>query len=140
MQKTKFNKFFILITGIINTIIADSWSKRSLLILSLLFGFYFTNSFLSYLLDKSVNTIFLAILILLIMELSIRSSLIPRFSKFSIILISINNFRIGSTYALILEAYKLGSWFCLIRFFFWCFIHWIYKSLSSACKNWFSYW
>ena len=106
MQKTKFRKFIEMLVNTLNPIIADSWSKRSVLILSLLFGFYFTNSLLSFLLDKSVNTIFLAILILFIMELSIRTSLI---SKFSTIVLSINNFRIGSTYALILEAFKLGS-------------------------------
>ena len=67
MQKTKFREFIDSLIFIINPIISDSWSKRSLLLLSLLFGFYFTNSFLSFLLDKSVNTIFLAIIILLIM-------------------------------------------------------------------------
>tara|TARA_Y100001968_G_C18850860_1_gene478055 strand:+ start:37 stop:357 length:321 start_codon:yes stop_codon:yes gene_type:complete len=106
MQKTKLKKFVNSLVSIINPIISDNWSKRSILLLSLLFGFYFTNSLLSFLLDKAVNTIFLAIIILLIMELSIRSSLI---SKFSLIIMSINNFRVGSTYALILEAYKLGS-------------------------------
>ena len=106
MQKTKFREFIDSLIFIINPIISDSWSKRSLLILSLLFGFYFTNSFLSFLLDKSVNTIFLAIIILLIMELVIRSYLIP---KLTIPVMIINNIRIGSTYALILEAYKLGS-------------------------------
>ena len=106
MQKTKFREFIDSLIFIINPIISDSWSKRSLLILSLLFGFYFTNSFLSFLLDKSVNTIFLAIIILLIMELAIRSYLIP---KLTIPVMIINNIRIGSTYALILEAYKLGS-------------------------------
>ena len=106
MQKTKFRKFIDSLIFIINPIISDSWSKRSLLLLSLLFGFYFTNSFLSFLLDKSVNTIFLAIIILLIMELVIRSYLIPRLT---IPVMIINNIRIGSTYALILEAYKLGS-------------------------------
>ena len=106
MQKTKFREFINSLIIIINPIISDSWSKRSLLILSLLFGFYFTNSFLSFLLDKSVNTIFLAIIILLIMELVIRSYLIP---KLTIPVMIINNIRIGSTYALILEAYKLGS-------------------------------
>ena len=106
MQKTKFREFIDSLIFIINPIISDSWSKRSLLLLSLLFGFYFTNSFLSFLLDKSVNTIFLAILILLIMELVIRSYLIP---KLTIPVMIINNIRIGSTYALILEAYKLGS-------------------------------
>ena len=106
MQKTKFREFIDSLIFIINPIISDSWSKRSLLLLSLLFGFYFTNSFLSFLLDKSVNTIFLAIIILLIMELVIRSYLIP---KMTIPVMIINNIRIGSTYALILEAYKLGS-------------------------------
>ena len=106
MQKTKFREFIDSLIFIINPIISDSWSKRSLLLLSLLFGFYFTNSFLSFLLDKSVNTIFLAIIILLIMELVIRSYLIP---KLTIPVMIINNIRIGSAYALILEAYKLGS-------------------------------
>ena len=106
MQKTKFREFIDSLIFIINPIISDSWSKRSLLLLSLLFGFYFTNSFLSFLLDKSVITIFLAIIILLIMELVIRSYLIP---KLTIPVMIINNIRIGSTYALILEAYKLGS-------------------------------
>ncbi len=106
MQKTKFREFIDSLIFIINPIISDSWSKRSLLLLSLLFGFYFTNSFLSFLLDKSVNTIFLAIIILLIMELVIRSYLIP---KLSVPVMILNNIRIGSTYALILEAYKLGS-------------------------------
>lgn len=106
MQKTKFRELLASLVIIINPIISDTWSKRSILLLSLLFGFYFTNSFLSFLLDKSVNTIFLAITILLIMELIIRSYLI---SKSSILVTLINNIRIGSTYALILEAYKLGS-------------------------------
>ena len=109
MQKTKFKAFVNNLVRLVNPIVVDSWSKRSILLLSLLFGFYFTNSFLSFLLDKSVNTVLLALSILLIMELSIRSSLISHFSKFSIIIMSLNNFRIGSTYALILEAYKLGS-------------------------------
>ncbi len=109
MQKTRFRKLIESIILFINPLIADSWSKRSILLLSILFGFYLTNSFLSYLLDKSVNTIFLAIIILLIMEIVIRLMLFSNFSKLSIIILTINNFRIGSTYALILEAFKLGS-------------------------------
>ncbi len=106
MQKTKFRKVIVSVLRSINPIISDSWGNRSILLLSLLFGFYFTNSLLSFLLDKSVNTIILGIIILLLMEISIRSYLI---SKFSRIFISLNYLRIGSTYALILEAFKLGS-------------------------------
>ncbi len=109
MQKTKFRKLLDSLVKIFNPIVAESWSKRSILLLSLLLGFYLTNSLLSFLLDKTVNTIFLAIFILLIMELLIRISTISTFSKLSVIIMSLNNFRIGSTYALILEAYKLGS-------------------------------
>ena len=109
MQKTKFKQFVDTFIRAINPFIADSWSKRSIMLLSLLLGFYFTNSILSFLLDKSINTILLAIIILLIMEISIRSTLLSKITKLSIIIISINNYRIGSTYALILEAFKLGS-------------------------------
>ena len=109
MQKTKFRQFVNSVGIFINPIVSETWSNRSILVLSLLFGFYSTNSTLSYLLDKSVNKTFIAIIIILIMEITIRSSLIPKFSKLSIIINSINNFRIGSTYALILEAFKLGS-------------------------------
>ena len=109
MQKTRFRDFVYSLVVIFNSFVSDSWTKRIILLLSLLSGFYFTNSLISFLLDKSVNTIFLAIIILLIMELSIRSLLFSRFSKISLILLAINNIRIGSTYALILEAFKLGS-------------------------------
>jgi len=109
MQKTKFRRFLDELNQIINSIVTDSWSKRSALLISLLSGFYFTNSLLSFLLDKSVNTILIAILILITMELLIRLKQITNLFKISLIMITVNNFRIGSTYALILEAYKLGS-------------------------------
>ena len=109
MQKTKFRELMDSILLIINPIISDSWSKRSILLLSVLSGFYFTNSLISFLLDKSINTIFLSITILIIMEVSIRLLLFSDFTKLSLIITAINNLRIGSTYALILEAFKLGS-------------------------------
>ena len=109
MQKTRFKVFLDSISTLLTPIISDSWSKRSIFLLSLLFGFYFTNSLISFLLDKAINTIILAIIILLLMELTIRSLLFSNLSKFSHYILAINNLRIGSTYALILEAFKLGS-------------------------------
>ena len=109
MQKTRYKKLLDSFFFIINNLVSDSWNKRSILLLSLFSGYYFTNSLISFLLDKSINTIFLAISLLLLMELSIRSLLFSNLSKLSIIIKSINNFRVGSTYALILEAFKLGS-------------------------------
>ena len=93
----------------LNPIISDTWSKRSVLLITLLSGFYLTNSLISFLLDKSINTIYLAIIILIIMEIIIRLLLFSSFNKLSFIILAANNLRIGSTYALILEAFKLGS-------------------------------
>tara|TARA_Y100001968_G_scaffold44997_1_gene35043 strand:+ start:447 stop:776 length:330 start_codon:yes stop_codon:yes gene_type:complete len=109
MQKTKFRDFIDSFILLIKPLITDSWSKRSISLLSLLSGYYFTNSFISFLLDKSVNTIFLAVILVFIMEISVQSLLFSGFSKLSLLILAINNFRIGSTYALILEAFKLGS-------------------------------
>ena len=109
MQKTRFRKLIDSLIFVLTRLITDSWLKRSIILLSLLLGFYFTNSFISFLLDKSVNTIFLAITILVLMEISIRSLFFSKLTKISIIILAFNNFRIGSTYALILEAFKLGS-------------------------------
>ena len=109
MQKTRFRKLIDSLIFIFTRLITDSWSKRSIMLLSLLIGYYFTNSFISFLLDKSVNTIFLAITILVFMEISIRSLFLSKSPKISMIILAFNNFRIGSTYALILEAFKLGS-------------------------------
>ena len=109
MQKTRFRNFIDLCLSFVKPLISDSWGKRSILLLSLLSGFYFTNSLISYLLDKSVNTIFLGVFLLIIMEIIIRTSSLFNFAKLSLFFLSINNFRIGSTYALILEAFKLGS-------------------------------
>tara|TARA_B100000945_G_C20044907_1_gene440858 strand:+ start:154 stop:483 length:330 start_codon:yes stop_codon:yes gene_type:complete len=109
MQNTRYRELIKTMLIIIKPIISDSWTKRSILLISLLSGYYFTNSFISYLLDKPVNTIFIGIAILLIMEISIRSSLLSKYNKLSYFVLAINNFRIGSTYSLILEAFKLGS-------------------------------
>ena len=109
MQNTKFRNFLNSLIKYIIPILSDSWSKRSLVLVSLLSGFYLTNSLISFFLDRAINTIFLAILLLFIMEVAIRASKINKFYNLSLIILIINNFRIGSTYALILEAFKLGS-------------------------------
>ena len=109
MQNTRFKKLIDSFFLILKPLIYDSWTKRSIFLFSVLSGYYFTNSLMSFLLDKSVNTVVLAIIILIVMEISIRSLLFSKSLKLSIIIVTINNFRIGATYALILEAFKLGS-------------------------------
>ena len=108
MQKTRLNKYTDSILNYLSPLLRDTWKKRSILLISLLAGFYLTNSIISYFLDIPINAIFLAVIIVIVMELSIRVMLISH-KKLTIFKLVINNLRIGSTYALILEAFKLGS-------------------------------
>ena len=108
MQKTRLKKYTDSILIYLSPLITDAWSKRSILLISLLAGFYLTNSVISYFLDIPINTIFLAVIIVIIMELAIRVKFFSD-KKLRIFKLVINNLRIGSTYALILEAFKLGS-------------------------------
>ena len=55
MQNTKFRNFLLSFLDLFTPIIYSSWSKRSVSLLSLLLGFYISNSLLSYLLDKSFD-------------------------------------------------------------------------------------
>ena len=50
MQKTQFKNFLSSIIRFINPLFSDSWTKRSILLISLLSGFYITPSFISFLL------------------------------------------------------------------------------------------
>ncbi len=108
MQKTRLNKYTDSVLNYLSPLIRDTWKKRSILLISLLAGFYLTNSFISYFLDIPINTTFLAVIVVVLMELAIRVMWFSN-NKLRIFRLAINNFRIGSTYALILEAFKLGS-------------------------------
>ncbi|KGG12437.1 MULTISPECIES: DUF565 domain-containing protein [Prochlorococcus] len=84
------------------------WKIRALSLLSLLIGFYIASSLAPYYLQESGQRIFVVAILVLFIEILIR--LKSRFSKSSsIFLISLDNFRIGITYAIVLEAFKLGS-------------------------------
>ena len=108
MQKTRLNKYTDSIFSSLSLLLNNTWRKRSILLISLLAGFYLTNSFISFFLDIPINTIFLSVVIVVVMELAIRVMFISN-NKLKNFKLIINNFRIGSTYALILEAFKLGS-------------------------------
>ncbi len=108
MQKTRLKKYTDSILIYLTPLITDTWRRRSLLLISLLAGFYLTNSFISYFLDIPINTIFIAVLTVIIMELAIRIIFFTN-KRLTIFKLILNNLRIGSTYALILEAFKLGS-------------------------------
>ena len=111
MQKTKFSITTKNLLWPMRHYFIGSWRSKSLILLSLLSGFYITNNSISFFIENSINSVFIVLLIVLVMELSIRLRHNNRKNNNinTFILLFIDNLRIGSTYALILEAFKLGS-------------------------------
>ena len=107
-QKTGFEQF---LDNSLNSLFGNfsgTWRKKSLGLLSLLMGFYLASSLSSYYLQKSGQRVVVVALLVLLIEIIIR--LKSRFQmNRSLLWLSVDNLRIGTTYAIILEAFKLGS-------------------------------
>ena len=108
-QPTNFNRLISTLKGILNPIFDDVWRIRSLRILSLLCGFFCTSILASYFIHRNEQRIFVATTLLIIIELMVRLRYLYKNIKYDLLRNSLDNFRIGSTFVLVLEAIKLGS-------------------------------
>ena len=110
MQKTNFTRLRLNIQDMFQTtIFARSWKIRSISILSLLIGFFVVNQMASLLITININKILVAIFLILVLEIPVRLIKYKVDIPLTLLSISMDNFRIGATYALVLEAFKLGS-------------------------------
>ena len=108
MQKTKFSRindqFNIFLFGFLSS----SWKSKSINILSVLTGYFLFANFVTKFISEGRNELIMVPIIILIIELIIRIK--PSKSSSLFMLWSIvDKVRIGATYAVILEAFKLGS-------------------------------
>ncbi len=112
IQKTNYDKTITNVSSSLNNSIIGSWKKRSISILSILIGFYFVSTLMVVVLDKNDQRLLMAALSVVFVELLIRLRSIWSYKKGSSNIIFsgfIDGFRIGITYAIVLEAFKLGS-------------------------------
>ena len=110
MQKTNFTRLRLNIQDMFQTtIFARSWKIRSISILSLLIGFFVVSQIASLLITININKILVAIFLILVLEIPVRLIKYKVDIPLTLLSISMDNFRIGATYALVLEAFKLGS-------------------------------
>ncbi len=108
MFNTNYENILLSISGVFGYFLKSTWRSKSLGLISLLFGYYLSTSLGSYYLNILGGRIFTATLFALIIEFLVR--LRPqKLNKVSDLWIVIDNFRIGVSYGLILEAFKLGS-------------------------------
>tara|TARA_Y100001968_G_scaffold309644_1_gene329671 strand:+ start:54 stop:392 length:339 start_codon:yes stop_codon:yes gene_type:complete len=110
IQKTK--------TQILNKNLIDNlsvsftgpWKVNVLRLLSLLLGFYLSTNLISNLINTQNNRLLVLLVLLLSIELIVRiRGWFFSKKELPIYWVFIENIRIGTTYAIVLEAYKLGS-------------------------------
>ena len=108
MQKTKFSKINYQFNKLLFGFLSSSWKSKSINIISVLTGYFLFANFVTKFISEGRNELIMVPIIILIIEVIIRirpSTVSSLFKLWSIV----DKVRIGATYAVILEAFKLGS-------------------------------
>ena len=108
MQKTNFsritNQLYILFFGFLS----DTWRTKSIGLISVLTGYFLFANFLTKFISEGKNELIMVPIIMVFIEIIIRIKPSSN-SKFYYIWTVVDKLRIGAFYAVILEAFKLGS-------------------------------
>ena len=108
MQKTKFSRINDQLNNLLFGFLSSSWKSKSLNILSILVGYFLFANFITKFISEGKNELIMVPIIIIFIECIIRlkpSSNSSLFYLWSII----DKVRIGASFAVILEAFKLGS-------------------------------
>ena len=108
MQNTRFADINNKISELFFGFLQASWRSKSINLLSILFGYFLFANFITKFISEGQNELIMVPIIILVLEAIIRIR--PKRKSQLFLLWSIaDKFRIGALYALILEAFKLGS-------------------------------
>ena len=108
MQKTKFSRINDQLNNLLFGFLRSSWKSKSINILSVLTGYFLFANFVTKFISEGRNELIMVPIIILIIELIIRFKPSTNSGLFNLWFI-VDKVRIGATYAIILEAFKLGS-------------------------------
>ena len=108
MQNTRYSAFSEKFSELLLGFLKSSWKSKSINLLSVLVGYFLFNNLITNFLAKIDNKIFIVPFLILFFEMIIR---IKPSKKSNLYLLwqVFDRLRIGAIYALILEAFKLGS-------------------------------
>ena len=108
MQKTRFSIFYDSLNLLFLGFLKSSWKDKSLNLLSILLGYFLFANFITKFISEGKNELLMIPVIIILFEIIIR--LKPqRDSNIFLVWMLLDKIRIGAVYALILEAFKLGS-------------------------------
>ena len=108
MQKTKFLRITSQLNNLLFGFLSDSWKSKSIGLIAVLTGYFLFANFLTKFISEGKNELIMVPIIILFIEIIIRIKPTSS-SKFYDIWSVIDKLRIGAIYAVILEAFKLGS-------------------------------
>ena len=108
MQKTRFTVFFDSLNLVFLGFLKSSWKYKALNLLSILFGYFLFANFITKFISEGKNELIMIPVIIILFEIIIRIRPL-RTSNTYLIWMLLDKIRIGAVYALILEAFKLGS-------------------------------
>ena len=108
MQKTRFSKISNKIDNLLFGFFRSSWRDKSINILAILFGYFLFANFITKFISEGQNELIMVPIIIVFIEIIIRikpSTSSKLYTLWSVV----DKLRIGAIYAVILEAFKLGS-------------------------------
>ena len=108
MQKTKFSRINDQFNNLLFGFLSSSWKLKSINIISVLTGYFLFANFVTKFISEGRNELIMVPIIIIIIELIIRIRPSPSSGLFNLWSV-VDKVRIGATYAIILEAFKLGS-------------------------------
>ena len=108
MQKTRFTIFYDSLNLLFLGFLKSSWKDKSLNLLSILFGYFLFANFITKFISEGKNELLMIPVIIILFEVIIRMKP-QRKSNIYLVWMLLDKIRIGAVYALILEAFKLGS-------------------------------
>ena len=108
MQKTRFTIFYDSLNLLFLGFLKSSWKDKSLNLLSILLGYFLFANFITKFISEGKNELLMIPVIIILFEVIIRMK--PQSnSNIYLVWMLLDKIRIGAVYALILEAFKLGS-------------------------------
>ena len=108
MQKTNFSRITLQLNNLFFGFLSDTWRTKSIGLISVLTGYFLFANFLTKFISEGKNELIMVPIIIVFIEIIIRIR--PSLnSKFFYAWTVVDKLRIGAIYAIILEAFKLGS-------------------------------
>ena len=108
MQKTNFSRITCQLNNLFFGFLSDTWRTKSIGLISILTGYFLFANFLTKFISEGKNELIMVPIIIVLIEIIIRMKPSSS-SKFYDIWAVVDKLRIGAIYAIILEAFKLGS-------------------------------